>query len=226
MVVRSSSMPNRQPDALGIFGPRMDSTLVQPWIPTAASSSSMLTRKAKSSPTQSSSAIPTFPSRRHLLRTESSMAFRSLPVPSRVRRRPQASPRSTPLPTFETSLNHGDYSRLPPSSHLGSRCLVVQGCPHMTLQGWYRHHRQHRPTRLQITHRGAHRPAQQAPRCCHLLRTKHCFTLHPDALTLPAPLLQGWGMLRNGLRLVRRRLFPHENPWPIAPAPRRRHRLR
>jgi hypothetical protein len=68
-------------------------------------------------------------------------------VPSRVRRRPQASPRSKPLPTFETSSNHGDYSRLPPSSHLKFRCLAVQGCPHKTLQGWYRLDRRHRPTR-------------------------------------------------------------------------------
>jgi hypothetical protein len=154
------------------------------------------------------------------------MAFRLSPVPSRVQRCPQTSCRLTPLPTLETSLTHGNYLRLPPSSHLGSRCLVVQGCPHMTLQGWYRHHRQHRPTRLQLTHQGAHRPAQQAPHCSHLLQTKHRFTLHPDALTLPAPLLQGWGVLLNGLCLVRCCLSPHENPLPIAPTPRRRHRLR
>ncbi len=203
-------MPNRQPDVLGIFGPRMDSTLVQPWTPTAASSLSMLTQKAKSSPTQSSSAVPTFPSRRLLLRTESSMAFRSLPVPSRVRRRPQASPRWKPLPTSETSLNHGDYWHLPPSSHLGARCLVVQGCPHMAIQGWFHHH--HRPTCPQLTHPGPHRPTQQGPQCRHLLRSQHRSTLHPDALTLTTPLLQGWGLLLNGLRLVRRLLCPHENP--------------
>jgi hypothetical protein len=147
LVVGSSSMPNQQPDALGIFVPRMDSTLVQPWIPTAASSLSMQTPRVKSSPTPSNSAIPTCPSRLRLQKTESFMAFRLSPVPSRVRRRPQASPRSKPLPTFATSSNHGDYSRLPPSSHFGSRCLAVQGCPHMTLKGWYRRHRRHRPTR-------------------------------------------------------------------------------
>jgi hypothetical protein len=91
----------------------------------------------------------TCPSRLRLQKTESFMAFRLLPVPSRVRRRPQAFPRSKPLPTFETSSNHGDYSRLPPSSRLESRFLAVQGCLHMTLQGgyWYRPHRQHWPTR-------------------------------------------------------------------------------
>jgi len=39
-------MPNRQLDALGIFVPRIASTLVQPWIPTAASSLSMQTPRA------------------------------------------------------------------------------------------------------------------------------------------------------------------------------------
>jgi len=110
--------------------PRMASTLVQPWIPTAASSLSMQTPRVKSSPIQWNSAIPTFPSWLRLHKTESFMAFRLSPVPSLVRCRPQASPRSKPLPTFETSLNHGGYLRLPPSSHLEFRCLVVQGCPH------------------------------------------------------------------------------------------------
>jgi len=70
LVVGSSSMPNRQPDALGFFVPRMYSTLVESWIPTTASSLSMQTPRAKSSPTQSNSAISTFPSRLHLQKTE------------------------------------------------------------------------------------------------------------------------------------------------------------
>ena len=78
----------------------------------------------------------TWPSRLHLQKTESFMAFRLSPVPSRVRRCPQASPRLKPLPPFRTSSNHGNYSRLPPSSQLESRCLAFQGCPHMNLQGW------------------------------------------------------------------------------------------
>jgi hypothetical protein len=81
LVVGSSSMPNRQPDALGIFVPRMDFTMVLPWIPTAASSWSMLTPKAKSSPTRWNSAIPSFPSRPRLPKTESFTAFRPSPVP-------------------------------------------------------------------------------------------------------------------------------------------------
>jgi hypothetical protein len=63
-----------------------------------------------------------------------------------VRCHPHASPRSKPLPTFMTSLNHGICLRLHPSSHLKSLCLVVQGCPHRSLQGWYCLYRQHRPT--------------------------------------------------------------------------------
>ena len=148
MVVGFSSMPNQQPDALGIFVPRMASTLVQPWIPTAASSLSMQTPRAKSYPTQLNSDIPIFPSRLHLPKTKSFMAFRLSPVQLLVRRRPQASPKSKPLPTFKTSSNHGDYSRLSHSSHLESRCLAVQGCLHMNLQGWYCLHRRHPPARL------------------------------------------------------------------------------
>ena len=182
-------MPNRQPDALGIFVPRMDSTLVQPWIPTAASSLSMQTPRAKSSPTRSNSAIPTFPSRPRLQKTESFTAFRLSPGPSRVRRRPQASPRSKPSPIFGTSSNHGGYSRLPPFSHLDSRCRVVQGCPRRNLQGWYRLHRRHRPARL----RGVHRPGHRALHFYHQLRSKSYSKLLPDDSTSPAPFLQGWG---------------------------------
>jgi hypothetical protein len=83
---------------------------------------SMQTPRAKSSPTQSNSATPTFPSRLRLQKTESFMAFRLSPVPSRVRRRPQASPRSKPLPTFETSSSHGGSSHLPPATHHESQC--------------------------------------------------------------------------------------------------------
>ena len=192
LVVGSSSMPNRQPDALGIFVPRMDSTLVQPWIPTAASSLSMQTPRAKSSPTQSNSAIPTFPSRLRLQKTESFTAFRLSPVPSRMRSRPQASPRSKPLPTCETSSNHGDCLHLPHSNHLESQCLAVQGCPRMTLQGWYHRHRRHRPNPLLLTHRGTHRRAQQALHSYHQLRSKHLAKLHPDASSFQPPHLQGW----------------------------------
>ena len=145
-------MPNRQPDALGIFLPRMASTLVQPWIPTTASSLSMQTLRAKSSPIQWNSVIPIFPSRLHLPKTESFMGCRLLPVHSLVRRHPQAYPRLMPLPTFETSLNHGGNLRLPPSSHLDSRCRVVQGCPRRNLQGWYRLHRRHRRTQFYLAH--------------------------------------------------------------------------
>jgi hypothetical protein len=162
-------MLNQQPNDLGIFGPRMASTLVQPWTPTAASSLSMQTPRAKSYPTQLNSDIPIFPSRLHLPKTKSFMAFRLSPVQLLVRRRPQASPKSNPLPTFETYSNHGDYSCLPPSSHLESRCLAIQGCQHRTLQGWYRLHRRHWPTRLWLAHRGVHRPDQQALRSYHLL---------------------------------------------------------
>ena len=136
-------MPNQQPDDLGIFGPRMASTLVQPWTPTAASSLSMQIPRAKSSPIQWSSDIPIFLSRLHLPKTESFMACRLSPVHSLVRRHPQASPRFRPLPTSATSLNHGGYLRLPPSSPLDSRCRVVQGCPCRILQGWYRLHLHH-----------------------------------------------------------------------------------
>ncbi len=102
--------------------------------------------KSKSSPIQWNSVIPISPSRLHLPKTESFMACRLSPVHSLlVHHHPQASPRSKPLPTFETSSNHGGYLRLPSSSHLESRCLVVQGCPRRNLQGWYRLHRRHRP---------------------------------------------------------------------------------
>jgi hypothetical protein len=168
--------------------------------------------------------IPIFPSRLHLPKTKSFMAFRLSPVQLLVRRHPQASPKLKPLPTFETSLNHGDYSRLPPSSHLESQCLAVQGCPYKNLQGWYRLHRRHRPARLQLAHRGVHRPDNQALRFYHLILSKHLSKLHPDASTSPAPLLQGWGFHLKCHRLSLRGVSLHESPLLIAPAPGHRHR--
>ena len=143
---------------------------------------------------------------------------------SRVHHRPQVSPRLKPLPTFETSSNHRNYSRLPPSSHLESQCLAVQGCPHRTIQGWYCLHRHHRPIRLWLAHRGIHHLDQQALCSYHLLWSKHLSMLHPDASTLPAPLLQGWSFHLKCHRLAPRGVCLHESPWPIAPAPGRRHR--
>jgi hypothetical protein len=43
--------------------------------------------------------------------------------------------------------------------------------------------------------RGAHRPAQQALHFYHLIRSTRHSKLLLDASTLPAPLLQGWGLL-------------------------------
>jgi hypothetical protein len=114
------------------------------------------------------------------------------PVPSLVRRCPQASPRSKPLPTSETSSNHGGYSHLHHSSHLESRCRVVQGCPRRYLQGGYRLHQQHRSARFYLAHRGVHRPGHQGLQFYHLLLSKRHSKLLPDKLTSPAPLLQGW----------------------------------
>jgi hypothetical protein len=171
------------------------------------------------------SAIPIFPSRLHLPKSESFMAFRLSPVHSLVRCRPQASPRSKPLPTSETSLNHGNYSRLLPSSHLESRCLVVQGCPHRNLlQGWHRLHRQHRPARLYLAHLGVHHPGHEALLSYHLPLSKRLSKLHPDASTSPAPLLQGWDFHSSCHRLSLCQVPLHESQLPIAPAPGRRHR--
>ncbi len=83
------------------------SGLRQPWSCTAASNLSMLSPKAKLSPIRLNSAIPTFRSLHHPQRIKLSMAFRLLPAPLQGRRLPQASPRWTQLPTFETSLNLG-----------------------------------------------------------------------------------------------------------------------
>jgi hypothetical protein len=154
---------------------------------------SMQTPRAKSSPTQSNSATPTFPSRLRLQKTESFMAFRLSPVPSRVRRRPQASPSSKPLPTFETSLSHGGSLHLPPATHRESQCQAVQGCPRRTLQWWYCRHRRHRPARLYLAHRGVSRLCHQALHFYHLLLSKRLSKLLPDNSTSLAPLLQGWG---------------------------------
>jgi hypothetical protein len=102
--------------------------------------------------------------------------------------------------------------------------VAVQGCPHRTLQGWYCLHRRHRPTRLWLAHRGVHRPPQQALCSYHLLRSKHLSKLHPDASTLPAPLLKGWGFHLKCHHLALRGVCLHESQLPIAPAPGRRHR--
>jgi hypothetical protein len=75
-----------------------------------------------------------------------------------------------------------------------------------------------------LAHRGVHRLDQQALRSYHLLRSKHLSTLHPDASTLPAPLLQGWGFHLKYHCLAPRGVRLHQSPLPIAPAPGCRHR--
>ena len=141
-----------------------------------------------------------------------------MPAPSLVRRHPQASPRLKPLPTCGTSLNHGVYSRLLPFSHLDSRCRVVQGCPHMNLQGWYHCHHQHQPTLFQLAQLGVHHPGQQAL-CfyCLLLSIPHSKPL-PANLTSPAPLLQGWSSRLSCNCQSPHQFSQHMNPLPIAPA--------
>ena len=95
-------------------------------------------------------------------------------APSLARRRPQASPRLKPFPTFGTSSNHGGYWRLHPSGHLESQCRVNQGGPHRNLQGWYCLHCQHQLVRFQLAQLGVHRPGQQALHFyCLLLSVRH-----------------------------------------------------
>ena len=151
------------------------------------------------------------------------MVFRWLPAPSLVHRRPQASPRSKPLPTCRTSLNHGLYLRVFPSGHLDSQCQVVQGCPHMNLQGWYCCHRQHQPTLFQLAQLGVHRPGQQAL-CfyCLLLSIHHSKPL-PANLTSPAPLLQGWSLPLSCNCWSPHQFSQHVNSLPIASAPECQH---
>jgi hypothetical protein len=146
-----------------------------------------------------------------------------LSAPSLVRRCPQASPRLKTLPTCGTSLNHDVYSRLLPFGHLNFRCWVIQECPHMNLQGWYRHHRQHQPALFQLAQLGVHHPGQQALRFYCLLLSIHHSKPLPANLTSLAPLLQGWSS-----RLSCNCRSPHQfsqrvNPLPIAPAPAHQH---
>jgi hypothetical protein len=85
------------------------------------------------------------------------------------------------------------------------------------------HHR-HRPTWLQLAHRGAHRPDQQALHLYHLLLSKHHSKLLPDASISPTPLLQGWGFHLSCHHRALHQVSLHESPLPIAPAPGRQHR--
>jgi hypothetical protein len=96
---------------------------------------SMLTPKAKLSPIQSNSAIPTFPSLHHPQRIESAMAFRLLPEPSQWRRLPEVSPRWMQSSTFKTSSNLGICTRHRPAGPCIPQPLAVQACNHMNLQG-------------------------------------------------------------------------------------------
>ena len=152
------------------------------------------------------------------------MVFRLLPAPSLVQCHPQAYPKSKPLPTCGTSSNHGVYLHLLPSGHLDSRCRVVQGCPHMNLQGWYCRHRQHQPALFQLTQLGVHRPGQQALRFyCLILSIRHSKPC-PANSTSPAPLLQGWSLHLSCNCRSPHQFSQHVNPLPIAPTPERLHR--
>ena len=145
-------------------------------------------------------------------------------MPSLVRRRPQESPRSKPLPTFGTSSNHGICSRCHPSSHLKSCCQVVKGCPHRKLQGWYHLHHQHQPTRFHLSQRGFHHPGQLALHLfCLLLSVCHSKPLHNNSAS-PAPLLQGWSFHLGCHCRSLRQVSLHVSPFPITPTPERRHR--
>jgi hypothetical protein len=152
------------------------------------------------------------------------MAFRLSQVPSLVRRRPQVSPRLTPLPTFRTSLNHGACLLLHPSSPLGSQCLAVQGCPHTNLQGWLLHHRLPWTTQYHLSQLGALRPGQQLLHFYHLPLFLCLSKLCPVGLTSAVPLLQGWGLNISNLRHSHRQSLLHASPSPITPTPVHWHR--
>jgi hypothetical protein len=152
------------------------------------------------------------------------MAFRLLQVPSLVQRRPQVSPRLMPLPTFGTSLNHGACLLLHPSSPLRSRCLAIQGCPHINLQGWLLHHHRPQTTQYHLSQLGALCPGQQLLHFYCLPLFLRLSKLRPVGLTSAVPLLQGWGLNLGNLCHSLRRSFLHASPSPIAPAPVHRHR--
>ena len=91
--------------------------------------------------------------------------------------------------------------------------------PPSGLQGWYRHHRQHQPTLLQLAQFGVHRPGQQVL-CfyCLLLSTRHSKP-HPTDSTSPVPLLQGWSLHLSCNCQSPHQFYHHVNPLPITLMP-------
>jgi hypothetical protein len=135
-VVVCSSMPSLSPADHGISVQRTASTLDRHSTPIAISNWSRATPRAKSSPTQSSFAMPTTPYLLPRPTTKSSMAFKLCPVPSLMHRPLHPFPRSRPLPIYLIYSSRGILLVRLHQARAASCPLDVQGCPSRSLQGW------------------------------------------------------------------------------------------
>ncbi len=191
LVVASSSMQSQPLNIPGITVWSKVSTLALPLTPTAASSWSMLTPRAKSSQLRLSFDISTSPSLRLPLRIGSSTACKVSQGPSREPHLPRVSPNLRLLPIFRTFSNCGTFLHYCLSGPPAFPLQHIQGWTRRHFQGWLLPRPQIGPPPLPTAWCGVLHCIHPLTRALSCLHPQH-FKLHPGILTVIMRNLQGW----------------------------------